>query len=152
MAGAVAGIIAITIVPVFILIVRIIILTFIIWTLYVGFIDLEILIIVGDVNFVDLIHHSCIYGLLGEDAGSIFIAFSKAACRDSGKSWLNLSSISSPNLLYSELAYWIHCVLDPASSIVMPGYANRKCVILAVICLQGFVWFLLDRIESMKSL
>ena len=61
--------------------------------------------------------------------GLKFVAFSKAACRDSGKSWLNLPSISSPNLLYSELAYWIHCVLDPVSSIVMSGYAKWDCAV-----------------------
>ena len=69
MAGAVAGTIVITIVLVFILIVGIIILTFIIRISYVGFIDLKILIIVGDINLVNLIHPSCIDGLLGEDVG-----------------------------------------------------------------------------------
>ena len=34
-----------------------------------SFIDLKILIIVGDVNLVDLVRPSCIDGLLGEDAG-----------------------------------------------------------------------------------
>ena len=69
MAGAVAGIIVITVVSVFVLIVRIIILTFIIRIPCVGFIDLEILIIVGDINLVNLVHPSCIDGLLGEDVG-----------------------------------------------------------------------------------
>ena len=34
-----------------------------------GFIDLKILIIVGDVNLVGLVHPSCINGLLAEDVG-----------------------------------------------------------------------------------
>ena len=78
MAEAVAGIIAITIVPVFILIVRVIILTFVIRLSYVGFIDLEILIIVSDVNLVDLVHPSCIDGLLGEDVGLKIHCFLKS--------------------------------------------------------------------------
>ena len=76
--------------------------------------------------------------------GLKFVAFSKAAYRDSGKSWLNLPSILSPNLLYSELVYWIHCVLDATSSIVMPGYANWKCDLYCLLNVckdsSGFCW------------
>ena len=144
-AGVVAEIIVITIVSVFILIVRIIILTFIIRIPYVGFIDLKILIIIGDVNLVNLIHPPYILMVcFVRMRGSKFIAFSKAACRDLGRSWLNLPSISSPNFPYSELAYWIHCVLDPASLVVMPGYPNRKCESyqLLYVCKasSGFCW------------
>ena len=69
MAGAAAGIIFITVVFVFILILGVIVLTFIIRVSYVSFIDLEILIIVGDINLVNLVHPSCIDGFLSEDAG-----------------------------------------------------------------------------------
>ena len=77
MAGAVAGIIVITVVSVFILIVGIIVLTFIIGVSYVSFIDLKILIKVGDINLVNLIHPSCIDGLLSEDAELIICGFLK---------------------------------------------------------------------------
>ena len=84
------------------LVIRIIILTLVVWVSYMLLVDFYFIFALCDINVVDLMNFLLLMFCLVMIRGSKFIAFLKAVCRFSGRSWLNLPVISSLSLPYSD--------------------------------------------------
>ena len=103
------------------LVIRVIILTFVIWISNVCFIYFYfILTCVTSMWLISWTFLSLMLCLVMM-RGSIFAAFSNAVCRFSGRSWLNLPVISSPSLPYGDDAWWMQCILLSGLSISSSG-------------------------------
>ena len=83
------------------LIVWIVVLTLVVWVPHMGFVDFYLVFSLCNVDVVDFIFWLFILCLV-MIRGSKFVAFSKAVCRFSGRSWLNLPVISSLSFPYND--------------------------------------------------